>query len=645
MSSLPPALEIKPLTPKEKLNLLAQWYASMEAKSGAAESKEADGPIFTDPASQKYFQFQNLNGKPVLLIAENDDASRQDGIISIGIEMYFHISRYVRGLSNDLSSLMANALIQRIAQNVLDRLHADEGLRLALESGNTEIINHYVDENRERYLTQIVLPHVIQTLKNSEIELREDWKPYLISHTAGAITVIKANANQSISVVEMCDQSSHSKKHADPAIVPMRHYAPDGTKRELVMERVHFRCPSLVEHDGVSVLSQIQDLLSRRKMAIGDTSKPMTYNLLTSFFNGVDEDHQHATAKKIFSAVHEHNASVKSGESYFFPLSIPVNQQTVPLSLSRSATAEATFLSHLAIANSTLSEVIHRHSEFLQALGFKEMETSIQAMNTLYQRFIHQDICPADFYIAFQQEINKISTLIANFSMIQNPSKNDKLQIALLQIFYSQYSRDPWMHKTPGEQSIYGSLVQALHLVTSSGNVVGCKSANDRFALVWDIVEALRNPSESIQATLNAFLKHPENLRAFATAVHQETNQHHLYGAGAMPACIDTGPSKHKLSTNLEDRLDVGGMKLPTGHRLGLKTVPSIYTNLKAEHAEATQVHRKNAILKTIKKLLETVVKTSSMSLSSTARVLSVPYVIPGRRIFIPSSTSDSAPQ
>lgn len=620
---------------------------------GTEEAKGADiptalpaivrSPPYVDTASGKLFQMAEIEGKSVFFITT--DPLKPDSFIPIGIEMYFHVTRYLKGLLPDTPPEPLSRFINEAFAEVLQKIYADADLQKLLRIGNSQEINAYIDKNRVKYLTDIVLNEVFHIIQRDELPVRSDWTHYIPEHTAGNITVVKENSDRSLSVIEMCEQSSHSKKHELPAIVPIRRHLEDGTLESMV-----FRCPSLVDSDRLNVTEQIVMLTEKRRLEMLATptdrrESPMIYNLLTSFVQKTADlgNNQTETAMNIFASAHQFNRRKLNGDGeyqedqFFIPMNIPVNQLSYPLDINRGDTGQALILAHLAIANSTLSEMIHRieHTNPRAVADFKE---AIKSMNEIYQRFLtsgksHMDKATRMEFLGpiatiknaipklFLVRTDLFRTEMRESKAIAPATYLELLQTALLKIFYLKFSPE---HIGKGElrpakdQLMYGSLIQALHLATSTGNVSGCKSANDRFGLIYALAETLKSQTPEIRGALENVIIRGEktDLEAFALAVHRQNNDHHLYGAGFLPSTVDVGAPKYRVSSNPKSALDVGGRRF-FGLRVKKATsydFPSIYTNLKSSNAGKTQYHNRTGLKSLIKnkpkKFLEALLKS-----------------------------------
>jgi hypothetical protein len=601
---------------------------------------------WTDP-SGKVFTLRNIEGKPVFIIANTAPPSEvrvDHNEIPLSIEMYFQTQRYVNGLLENAQD--HPLLTAQVFSTLNDRISRD--YRTYLErhpSATAPEINAFLDDNRIIYLKLMLetLHQYIQRLHPLPT-FRDDWARYLTTHTAGPMTVVEENPNGSLTVMEICEQSSHSKKIAPPAIVPMKTYSPEGE-----LQSIHFRCPSLVASKDLSVVSQIGLLMGQRSALPGFSPAPsgmtdegstgvgaaagggsvtfspapMVYNLLTSFVDKTADlgNNQSATAAAIFAAAHEYNRNLQATDPLFLPMNLPINQLTRDLSVDNPETMEALFLSHLAVANTTLKEL----AEFLGS-GYGDIQAKIleciDKMNKLYSKFLSSGkthFSAAAEREAFIEQIeflrNTTPTLVSLIERrLQSTPEAErtpqdqaklKLQLALTKLFYRHYS--PEMSGThdrscPPDQKIYGALVQALHLATSTGNVVGCKSANDRFGLIWNMQASLNDPSTEFQAALDTFLSSssPSAARIFAEAAYAHADQTTIFGAGHMPSIVDIGPPKHRVSHNPDDSLDVGGVRLfGTGLRLsGIKSfdLPPIFAHMQCKNAGKVQFHLRHGI-------------------------------------------------
>jgi hypothetical protein len=651
------------------------------AGAGAAAGSTADHfsgsgshiPTWEDP-SGKAFRMEKINGNSVFLVVRSND--QPDNITPIAIEMYFYTMRLINAMFDEtIDPNLKETLISKIFSKIHQKIKNDYTTGIIKTHGLTRehpdfpaIINAHFDEQRPIYAKFIQKNLVTEASNlNTTVKLRKKWEKHLTEHTAGKITIAWQNQDNSTEIIEMCEQSSHSKKHASPAIVPIKLCSLDG--REV---STHFRCPSLVD-TYEPLIHQIQNLMNlhdtlpsrvamREAMRVAlnpeihraaerakeiavkakekispafltgskhklysellkdrevqeaykakakleaeleaklNSPRVMIYNLLTSFPPLIDPDDQASTAMKIFTAAHEYN---KLNGNLFLPMNLPINQQSIDLRFTDKRTSEALFLSHLAVASSTLKEI----SEILKDTAHGDTAIAvlekIKNIKALYQEFLasgFREISQWPERAKLLEDFKFIQTAIPGLIMgISNgplATPKQKLQAALLKIFYEKYMPNIGSRASDtdaiyaDDQKIYGAVVQALHLATSDGSVTGCKSANDRFGLVWNIVEALRNPTPALTESLNDFIAgriSPEN---FSTAVYAHTNQEHCYGPGHIPSIADVGAPKYRVSAADGDLLRNDGF-------LNLANVPAIFTNLKASQSEKIQGHKPKAL-------------------------------------------------
>jgi hypothetical protein len=625
-------------TPAEKI---AALRAHREATQRDAPTMMS--PIYFDRASGKSFQAEMIDDKPFLYLVHADEKPN-DGITNLGLEMYFQVSRYVNALLKGTPE-EAFRITQPIVEALLPRINEDPELIRLVGENNLAAINTYLDQQRPACLVEAIR-QVVRAIPAER--LNSDWEAVLPEHTAGAYRVfVEGKKPREYSVLDMPSQSSHSKKHQAPAIAPITQYAADGTASTI------FRCPSLVESSRMDLQRQIELLINHRNRMLGEAKPrepvveatrasedapgpagagtgagaaegsstapvsslvqtPMIYNLLTSFPSVgifrrlVDRDHQGSTASKIFAAAHAYNRDNPS-TGWFLPLNIPVNQQSARLRIDGPVTQEAFILAHLAIANSTLTDVLNRlKATAAYASSIDPLLKTIEDMNDIYRRFLNSGKAHLDktdcerFRDQIQQLQLRVPTVLGyRNASLKTMSHSEKLHYALIKLFYQEYGLN-----VRDNQGVYGSVIQALHMATSTGNVAGCKSANDRFGFTYSLVETLRDPSLEMTEALDHFIQtgRKEDGLAFLEKVHEHNAQNHLNaGVCSLPSCIDTGPFKLKPSDNTGS-LEVGGTRVGTFRSGG--NIPAIYREtFKAKNAEKTQAHKKT-FFPTIKLLI-----------------------------------------
>jgi hypothetical protein len=606
------ALEASETTPKSHRSALGAGSSA----SPSSDSVRSSSTLWHDP-SGKVFQIQEIDGKRFCFMANTIPDSGHN-VIPIAIEMYFYTQRLVQAMLenfDDYPSLTAQ-IFEAFMIRFSEEFKGLERLSIAEK-------NEVLDGKRKEFV-KFIQENLASTVGTLELPAnpRLDWARYIQEHTAGPITLVQENPNGGITVIEMCEQSSHSKKHAAPAIAPIKIYN-DSDKHQCT----HFRCPSLVDSDKGKVVDQIRMLIQKHE-SLPSSSKlagstlagstlagstltgstlteptAMIYNLLTSFPSPIDLGKEKKTAHHIFESAHQYNREKPVDAPRFLPLNIPVNQQFESLSFSNPNTSEALLLSHLAIANSTLKEVSRRLSRNLAySSTATEIGAAIDRMNHSYREFLSLPLAPlsdsgqgAEIIRYAAQLRDQVPTLIqpSRTESTQESLKED-LQSALLKLFYSNYvprRTGSSSSECSEDQRIYGSTIQALHLATSTGNVVGCKSANDRFGFVWNIAEALKNPSEALREAITAFLRSPDPKAAheFLHQIYIHSNFYNCYGAGHLPSMVDVGAPKYRVSQ------EVDPIRNPTEWLKKLPNVPSSLTHLKSKNAEKIQPHKQDA--------------------------------------------------
>jgi hypothetical protein len=129
----------------------------------------------------------------------------------------------------------------------------------------------------------------------------------------------------------------------------------------------------------------------------------------------------------------------------------------------------------------------------------------------------------------------------------------DLLEKALIKLYCTKY--DGRLDQLQKDQRIYGLPVQALFMALDNHNLVGCKSANERFFLTEGLTQTLQafveetlpeDDQRKMREKCKAFLREDEDCppSVFIEFLMSTHNKLNAYGSAIGPSLLDTGTPK-----------------------------------------------------------------------------------------------------
>lgn len=390
--------------------------------------------------------------------------------------------------------------------------------------------------------------------------------------------------------------------------------------------QIDSRVPSIAfkyeDHDvGVQdVVKKLAYGYETMQKTLGGYDGPMTYNLLTALhFDFIDitadiTNRQRKSAAIILKGAHAFNRQqILEGKpnSLWFVENISVNQQGIHMGYDRwdNVTVEATLMSEIAMLSNFVT-----YKSCLPPEMRNYVQNVYDSIYSSYNTFL-QNNEQGDLYFKDSEEGKRAIRLLENFKI--NVANNDvaltsnadepMVEVAMKVLMKTMAMNKHW-------KKSYGPLVQALSVFIETASQHGCKSANEREALISNQVELLKaferngetnlgkNVIEAMHAYLNVSQDDKENLRKVRNELNKALNDSNLYGL--VVSHEDQGAS-FKLETSKPCMFLGMDLNPASVGKLGFfdtrsnnifantnKAVPRDFTNLHAEHASAMQSHK-----------------------------------------------------
>ena len=396
--------------------------------------------------------------------------------------------------------------------------------------------------------------------------------------------------------------------------------------------RLELRVPSIavISLDDDKAVNDVAKKLEinyeRLQKQLGGYDGPMTYNLLTALnFSPVDctydsANRQRVSAARILKGTHIFNRQqILAGKpgSLWLVENISVNQQGINLSYDRwdNATLEATLMGDIAMLNN-----FNSHQSCLPPAMRKYVKSVYDKAYTEYNHFL-QNNEQGKLYFKDSLEGKRVIEQIKNFKEALKHNA-DGLQFdskaPLVETASKALMKIMAMNKL-GKKS-YGPLVQSLSIFMEMASQHGCKSANEREALISNTVDLLdsiervnqkqqnseqgklaNDARSDVIAALGSFLTRDDNddkqkIKKVRDELNKALNVFNLYGplvshedqgasikieasASMMVAGIDFNPA-HKGKLGLFDRFNTN------------IAVPREFTHLDSAHVSGMQAHK-----------------------------------------------------
>ncbi|MDA8561949.1 hypothetical protein N9L02_02410 [Gammaproteobacteria bacterium] len=394
------------------------------------------------------------------------------------------------------------------------------------------------------------------------------------------------------------------------------------------------------EQKKIQVLDVTRKLLDIKNNHFKDYDGPIVYNLLTSLYAPLrkKEDkkfsNQNYSAKIILRGVHEFNyIQAKSKGDFVYLQNIPVNGHGSSLNNSRGSIKEMKLMTEIS-----LLITLQQNNQILSESMKVKLDFLLKTINSEYSKFLlsanreknFKSYFHADFPKDIIDEMTKFRELLIdnkNYAQqntilsndVANENKTEKNFVDLAAKVLAKLLSSPDNAYSKLENGLF---TQALSVYLEKASMSGCKSANERYALVAGREEMFK--SLSLKSKDEMTVKEYDLFKAlndFANGKHlshliEKTdivyNENHLYDAASANACIDSGgPSKIKITrSDIVSKLKNVNTNVVENH----KTV----TYLASEHCGKLQAHKsKEEDIKILSSLFKEVEKEKKYQIKS----------------------------
>lgn len=519
--------------------------------------------------------------------------------IPLLLELYLHLLRVVETLITEES----------LRKPILEIVW----LRTCIETferfpPTREYSNREIDKKAREPLASFVEKEVTHEIKARGIRWNPHYKDVLKEKTIQQIDFLFFMHHQLGMMtgifLPQLRQSSHSKKTMPPALMVISRYffQTIGTEiRQLKKERI--RCPSITASSGTSVVENLRTAVTYAKHS---SSELTCYQLLTSLpKTGTDgKNHQAATAGDLFKAAHALNAEDPSAPTVFI-FNIPVNQHTCVLEYQYSfhgwypQIAEALVMADLAFIykmaewrNASIRWADRRSTQSTELAHLTDLKTRYETFlkGDAHEYFSSHDIKGLKDILDF---LKKAFLDESVFVEGLHTTPRDLMEKALIKLYCTKY-RGYFLEDEERDQRIYGLTVQALFSALDKNNLIGCKSANERFFLTEGLTQVLEAflyetlPAD-VQNTMLAHFKRfvaddipPSHFIKYLMMIH---NDYNAYGSAIAPSLLDTGTPK--CGVDRHDALVISALNTNT-------FASGTYLQIHQSNASALQAHGKD---------------------------------------------------
>ncbi len=528
--------------------------------------------------------------------------------IPLLLELYLHFIRVIEALISDSSQrrdlLLSSSLWSLICFNILKEFPVDR-----------DFSNRKLDRCRLKLAIDIE-KQVMTYARAGEMILRsaKDLSTHLRTKTIEQIQSLfffNAHLKSLIEITASSDrQSSHSKNIMPPALmlITLFFYSPT---REIRKARI--RCPSLTQTQATASTRAMSVLDNLRMAALctkkGESGTPTLYQLLTSFPK-IDRNREWRTAYELFAAAHDLNR-----ENPKFPtlliFNIPVNQHTLSLTYESfyPEIREALVMADLS--------VLYKMDQWLElSTNWKPSKAayrSLQKIKIYYLTFLageNRYLHEIEDWKAFITDLSLFKAGLFEEASFVSGELYDFHNLALkafILLYCSKYSGMAPDETELDDQACYGLTVQALFSALDNYNLIGCKSANERFFLTEGLTQIFEafiyqtlpaEEQEAMKQHFLSFLLGRITALDFMALPMQFHNQYAVYGSAMGPSLLDTGTPK------------CGTLESDPGIGLGLFKgqnsnyfAPNLYTAIHQTFASKMQAHQKSLNSRLVKAL------------------------------------------
>jgi hypothetical protein len=485
--------------------------------------------------------------------------------------------------------------------------------------------NQAMDKHRlERYKQVEKLVKSEISLSKKALPSKEKIKNLLTTQTVQQIrSLYVMNADLGLMTAILATQyrqSSHSKETMPPALMVMTLYFQEKTAGHApqLIRKKRVRVPSITASKTLTVSENLAIALARAKT----TSREITtYQLLTSLHEVFDIANQTRTALQIFVAAHTLNSETPDNPTVVI-FNLPVNQHSAFLSHSphnHQTVGEAMVMADLAL--------LYKMSRWRTFDSSGRFLAAFEAVRTRYARFL-TGYTPTQPSNLFAYTAHDHKGLVAALTEAKNALLEEvmgtpattpraRLEQALVKLYCLKYSGDSVPDQLP-----YGLPVQALFSALDENNLIGCKSANERFFLTEGLTQVFEAflyqslaPELLVELTRHtqSFLDSTIDPATFVAKFMTLDAQLNVYGSAIGPSLLDTGTPKCEVGRGPASIAITGLTEVSTNI-----FAPPIFGGISQTTASKVQAHGKSLV----KRLSHSIPATPSRIWRAAAEVM-----------------------
>lgn len=532
-----------------------KWFEKQEEKKAAPARKE-------EPEEKK-----RLVRSPVLSKTPFGAFIRSPSrfsVINLQSEMFHHMSLMLRGLAKkdsklisaeeftailDAAALQINVEVQKIFKRALEKSTQANEIDYAK-------LNKELDKARKK-LAKTARETLINECFAKLDAAKQDRLCGVISRltdqdftgtTATGNDYFATDTNAGLSVrIDATEATAHKKTAGSLAFRPV-HVCRLEDKAKIVplstMVR-QARVPSLFAVDEKGDADLVKDSVSKIRSIVAGLNPPgaTIYNLLTSLYRVGDSNQQTESAEMVLEAMHRFNAEQVASHpnKLFLVCNIPNNRHGAGIDHAswNTVIAESTLMAELAII-----DVLRQNSQLLSADEDEAIESLSEEGSDWYRKYLSKG---ESKYFSESTQGGKLRDLLDEYRAAAPTLQNQadaKLSFeqtvvrSLCRMFHADQFRD----------QEYGTLVQTLINFSAQVSVIGCKSGNERTAMVQNRELLLRSIAEKLNhnvsleesetAVVDAFLSYanhvtsdPSEINGALDRLYNERNVNGMLGA------------------------------------------------------------------------------------------------------------------
>jgi hypothetical protein len=507
------------------------------------------------------------------------------------LELYLHLTRVTEALLQGEMGIDHTNRAKR--QSIIKKVWLTVCIHIFKEHIEEKLAdNRALDEHR---LTRYQQIEEWVKLENPIKPTTEAIKPHLCTKTVQQIrSLYVMNSDLGLMTAILATphrQSSHAKKTMPPAIMVLTlyfHAKRVGRDPHLVRKK-RLRVPSITAtnfpHRTVT-----ENLRFAIREAKGGRTEMTVYQLLTSLHEIVDIAHQTKTAHNLLLSAHELNAE-NPDQPQVMILNLPVNQHSGVL---RYQSRHGTIVEAMVMADLAL---FYKFSTWRRFNDESPFLRTFQAIKKQYAEFLRADPAAETLFSQYGGTALSTNLIEAKAALLSEVMKTpatttrERLEAALVKLYCLKYSGEAVADQLP-----YGLPVQALFSALDENNLIGCKSANERFFLTEGLTQIFEAflyeslPDEHISRLsgyTQAFLKGRLPPESFAAQFMKLDAHLNVYGSAIGPSLLDTGTPKCLVAHGSEESIAITGLTEVNTNIFA----PSIFNTIAQTNASKVQAH------------------------------------------------------